>query len=242
MQLKSNTSHHSDIKRFDSETLTFVLLNSAPMANKKGKLPKIGESAPSFVAQTQKGTIHFPEDFRGSWCVFFCHPANFTSGWRMYSDYLAQKERWLQERNTRLLMLSNQTVSGELWKDLVSRYLSFHFKAPIIEDTDNRIADLYGMSPSQRIAPPNHRFLYIVDPEGIIRLIVCRPLPSMQQSLNHIADELEKLQTSYSKAREDQKAMPLAPPFQPPEERLDEGINMQKLRPAYLRTSKTDLN
>lgn len=212
------------------------------MASKKGKLPKVGEIAPSFVAQTQKGTIHFPEDFRGSWCVFFCHPANFTSGWRMYSDYLAQKERWLQERNTRLLMLSNQTVAGELWKDVVSRYLSFHFKAPIIEDTNNGIADLYGMSPSQRIAPPNHRFLYIVDPEGVIRLIVCRPLPSMQQSLNHIASELERLQLSYSEAAENQTTATPPPHHDLPEERLDEGIDRQKPRPAYLRTLKTNLN
>ncbi len=160
----------------------------------------------------------------------------------MYSGYLAQKERCLQERNTRLLMLSNQTVAGELWKDVVSRYLSFHFKAPIIEDTDNSIADLYGMSPSQRITPPNHRILYIVDPEGVIRLIVCRPLPSMLQSLNHIENELERLQVAYLKAAENQTIAPPPPHHALPEERLDEGMDRQKLRPAYLRTLKTNLN
>lgn len=210
------------------------------MANKKRKLPQEGEPAPPFVAQTQRGSIQFPGDFLGSWCVFFCHPANFTSGWRMYSDYLMQKEHWLQERNTRLLMLSNQTVCGDMWTDIISRYLSLCLKAPIIEDTDNRIADLYGMSPSRQISPPAHRLLYIVDPEGIIRYIVCRPLLSIQESLTQIARELERLQSA-SLLPEPPEPPPY-PLFERTEERLEEGLKEHNMRPAYLSRKKTHPN
>ncbi|MCS7037086.1 MAG: redoxin domain-containing protein [Saprospiraceae bacterium] len=191
------------------------------------------------MAQTQKGLLRFPDDFRGSWCIFFCHPANFTNSWRMYSDYLKQKERWLQERNTRLLVLSNQTVCGDLWKDLVCRYLRLRLRAPIIEDTDNQIADLYGMSPSQQITPPNHRLLYIIDPEGIIRFFVCRPLLSIQQSLARIAAELERLQQSDAKLPEEPPASLL---HTTANECLDDALSERPKRPAYLRPFKNHPN
>ncbi len=213
------------------------------MAKNRHTLPQEGAPAPPFVAHTQKGIIHFPEDYRGHWCVFLCHPANFTSGWRMYSDYLAQKERWLQERNTRLLLLSNQTVCGDLWSDIVKRYLSIYLKAPIIEDTDNCIAELYGMSPSWQISPPNHRFLYIIDPEGIVRLIVYRPLLSIQQSLAWVADRLICLQEG--KNASNGSDLGSAVPFPLPlhvEEQLDKTLLEKKMRPAYLRKGKNSLN
>ncbi len=211
------------------------------MATNKGKLPCIGDIAPAFVAKTQKGAVRFPEDFRGSWCVFFCHPANYTSGWRMYSDYLMQKERWLQERNTRLLVLSNQTVCGELWSDVVSRYFSLCLKAPIIEDTDNLIADLYGMSPSKRIAPPAHRLLYIIDPESTIRHIVYRPMLSIKESLTQIAETLQRLQDSDS-TQEASPAMPLCNMVSLTEERLAESAADRKGYPPHWHNKKINLN
>ncbi len=158
----------------------------------------------------------------------------------MYSDYLIQKEHWLQERNTRLLMLSNQTVCGDMWTDIISRYLSMCFKAPIIEDTDNRIADLYGMSPSRQISPPAHRLLYIIDPEGIIRYIVCRPLLSIQESLAQIAQELERLQNNITSTEPIE--LPPSLPFEKTEERLEQGWKEHDMRPAYLSRKKPHPN
>ena len=142
------------------------------------QLPKIGDAAPRFQVHTQKGLVSFPDFSRGYWCIFFAHPANYTSAWRMYSNFLAMKERWLDERNTKLLVLSNESIRQNDWSDIVRRYLSIFLKAPVIEDTDHQVAALYGMSSGRRILPPNDRLLYIIDPGGIIRLIVPRPLPS----------------------------------------------------------------
>ncbi|HID29053.1 MAG TPA: redoxin domain-containing protein, partial [Desulfobacterales bacterium] len=41
------------------------------------RLPRIGEAAPPFEAETTFGTIRL-EDFRGSWLILFSHPADFT--------------------------------------------------------------------------------------------------------------------------------------------------------------------
>ncbi len=207
------------------------------MSGKK-KLPQIGDLAPAFVADTQKGTLHFPADLKGKWCVFFCHPANFSTGWRMYSDYLLQKERWLEERNTQLLMLCNPAVCGDLQGDIVSRYLSLCLGAPIIIDADNRIADLYGMSPTRYIAPPAHRLLYIIDPKSIIQHIIHRPLVSIQQSLADIANTLEALQGKAVISTTSEAPKHLSET----QEGIDEGLRRQKIRPAYWNKSKHSPN
>ena len=40
-------------------------------------LPRIGDPAPQFTADTTFGTLKL-EDFRGSWLILFSHPADFT--------------------------------------------------------------------------------------------------------------------------------------------------------------------
>ena len=42
------------------------------------RLPLIGDTAPSFKALTTKGTVNFPEDYKGKWVLFFSHPSDFT--------------------------------------------------------------------------------------------------------------------------------------------------------------------
>ena len=40
-------------------------------------LPRIGDPAPQFTAETTFGVLKL-EDFRGSWLILFSHPADFT--------------------------------------------------------------------------------------------------------------------------------------------------------------------
>lgn len=202
------------------------------------QLPQVGEMAPAFEVQTQKGVVRFPEFSKGSWCVFFAHPVNFTSAWRMYSNFLAMKERWLHERNTRLLVLTNESARQSGWSDVVRRYIGIFLKAPVIEDSDNRISALYGLSPGRRIVPPNHRLLYIIDPEGVIRLIVNRPLASLQTSMAYLEAELDRLQGRIAAAVE----TPVAPPVAIS---VPEQVDSQagyKPKPAYFRQSRIILN
>lgn len=200
-------------------------------------LPDIGDPAPQFEVETQKGLVRFPEFSRGYWCVFFAHPANFTSAWRMYSNFLSMKERWLHERNTKLLVIANEAVRQNDWSDIVKRYLGIFLKAPVIEDRDHQIAALYGLATGRKISPPNDRLLYIIDPEGIVRLILHRPLASIHTVIADLERALDRMQGKH--VQEDQPAIPQQ--LLDTVEQLDKRDGL-KPRPAYFPRTKINLN
>lgn len=158
-------------------------------------LPQVGDPAPPFTFSTQQGEVRFPDYSRGYWCVFFAHPANFTSAWMMFSAFLAKKERWLNERNTKAIALSTEPVSQNDWSDKARRFLGIHLGAPVLEDLDFRVANLYGMASGRRPQSGCNRLAFIIDPEGIIRHIITRPLmPDIESALLEIEAEFHRLQ------------------------------------------------
>jgi peroxiredoxin (alkyl hydroperoxide reductase subunit C) len=158
-------------------------------------LPQVGDTAPGFVFHTEQGEIRFPEYCAGYWCVFFAHPANFTSAWMMFSAFLAKKERWLNERNTRALGLSTVPISQNDWSDKARRFVGIHLKAPVLEDLDFRVANLYGLASGRRPQAGCNRLAFIIDPQGVIRHIITRPLmPDIESALLEIEAEFHRLQ------------------------------------------------
>jgi len=156
-------------------------------------LPQIGDPAPSFEFQSPRGLLRFPEYSAGCWCVFFAHPANFTSAWAMFSAFLAMKERWLNERNTRVLALSNEPIGHNDWSDKARRFIGIYLKAPVIEDLDFSIASRYGLASGRRPQPGLDRLAVIIDPQGIVRLIIHRPLPNIETAILDIQTEFDRL-------------------------------------------------
>ena len=43
-------------------------------------MPRIGDEAPDFTAETTEGTIHFHDWIGDKWAVLFSHPKDFTDG------------------------------------------------------------------------------------------------------------------------------------------------------------------
>lgn len=165
------------------------------MQSNQNKLPEVGDIAPSFEVETAKGTVRFPEYSNGCWCVFFAHPANFTSCWAMFSAFLGKKERWLNDRNTKVLALCNEELpSDNEWSEKARRFIGIYMNAPVIEDLDFRIARMFGLASGRRPQPGLERLALIIDPEGIIRMIIDRPLPNIVESLDILALELDRLQ------------------------------------------------
>ena len=202
-------------------------------------LPNVGDPAPLFHTSTQKGELLFPEFSTGCWCVFFAHPANFTSAWTMYSSYLALKERWFTDRNTKLLALSNEPLrQNNDWHGKMSRYIGIYWKAPIVEDPDFTISNLYGMASGRRHLPGFDRLIFIIDPQGIIRMIIQRPLPSIENAIIDLERELDRLQGVYI-----EPALPVLEPHQLPSisETPDVPRN-SKPKPAYFSRKKLNLN
>lgn len=193
------------------------------------KLPEIGDYVPSFEVETEKGVLRFPEYSSGSWCIFFAHPANFTSAWTMFSAFLAMKERWLNERNTKVLALANEPLRhNNQWADKARRYIGIYLKAPVIEDLDFSIAKQFGLASGRRPQPGCDRLALIIDPQGIVRMIIHRPLPNIENALMEIELELDRLQGNLTR----QEEQPLETPLHVAE--LSDAVDIRyKTDPAY---------
>jgi len=173
---------------FDNQIFTDM------MSDTHQNLPQVGDPAPAFEFPTEKGVLQFPAYSTGCWCIFFAHPANFTSTWTMFSAFLAMKERWLHERNTKVLGLSNEPILQNDWSNKARRFIGIYLKAPVLEDLDFRIARMYGLASGRRPQPGCDRLAVIIDPQGIIRYIIHRPLPNIESALADIERELDRLQ------------------------------------------------
>ena len=111
----------------------------------------------------------------------------------MFSAFLAMKERWLNERNTRVLALSNEPIGQNDWSDKARRFIGIYLKAPVVEDLDFSIASRYGLASGRRPQPGLDRLALIIDPMGIIRLIIHRPLPNIETAILDIQMEFDRL-------------------------------------------------
>ncbi len=207
------------------------------------KLPQVGDLAPGFKAYSTKGAVRFPEYCRNCWCILFAHPANFTSAWEMYSAFLALKERWLDERNTKLIALSNEPLWQKGgWSNKARRYLGIYLKTPVIEDLDFRISSMYGIASGRRPVKSFDRLAFIIDPLGIIRMIISRPLPNIESSILAIQREFDHLQRNALSGRigPDLSSLPREPVKEVSD--LPSPPRVWRMRPAYFRRSRLLLN
>lgn len=209
------------------------------MPLKQPPLPQVGDTAPPFQVHTDKGLVRFPEYSAGYWCVFFAHPANFTSAWTMFSTFLAMKERWLNERNTKILGLSNEPIRQNDWSDRARRYIGIYLKAPVIEDLNFRIARLYGLASGRRPHPDCDRLAVIIDPAGVVRMIIHRPLPNIESAiadLERAFDLLQGAQQPVNPIPRQERAAVYEIYDQP------DAAENYKPKPAYFRRGKLNLN
>ena len=90
------------------------------------RLPLIGEKAPSFVAETTQGTIHFPDDYKGKWVIFFSHPADFTPVCTTEFMTFASMADEFKALNAELLGLSiDSTYSHIAWLRTIKEKIAY---------------------------------------------------------------------------------------------------------------------
>ena len=78
------------------------------------RLPLIGDRAPEFKALTTKGTVNFPEDYKGKWVLFFSHPSDFTPVCTTEFMTLASMQDEFKEMNVELLGLSVDSLYSHI--------------------------------------------------------------------------------------------------------------------------------
>ena len=137
---------------------------------------KIGQKAPNFMATTTFGQIQL-KDYEGKWLVLFSHPGDFTPVCTTEMIAFTNAHTYFQQMNAELLGLSVDSNSSHLaWVYDIYMRTGIRISFPIIADRNGEIARKYGMISSDISNTETVRNVFIIDNNGIIRVILVYPM------------------------------------------------------------------
>lgn len=158
-------------------------------------IPLIGDMLPEMTVQTTYGIKKLPDDYKGKWLVLFSHPGDFTPVCTTEFVSFANNYPTFQKLNTELLGLSVDQVQPHMkWVEWIEQNLNTKIPFPIIADPLGDTAKKLGMiQPARRTSTV--RAVFIVDPEGRVRLILYYPA-EVGRNMDEIIRALVALQTA----------------------------------------------
>ncbi len=161
----------------------------------KKNFPLIGEKFPDLEVQTTKGMKKIPGDYSGKWIVLFSHPADFTPVCTTEFVAFAKRNQQFKDLNAELIGLSiDQIFSHIKWVDWIKEKIGVEIPFPVIADDMGRVAEKIGMvHPSK--GTNTVRAVFIIDPEGLIRLIIYYP-QEIGRQIDEVLRALKALQIS----------------------------------------------
>ena len=159
-------------------------------------MPRIGDIAPDFEANTTQGMIKFSEYNKGNWVILFSHPADFTPVCTTEMSSFAVNEEKFAKMNAKLMGLSIDSIHAHIaWVNNVKKNMGILMKFPIIADIDMKVAKLYGMLQPGESETAAVRAVFFIDPNRKIRLIMYYPL-NVGRNMEEIFRVLEALQVT----------------------------------------------
>ena len=165
-------------------------------------MPRIGDSAPEFKAETTQGDINFPSDYEGSWVILFSHPADFTPVCTSEFMTFATMEDKFAEANCKLVGLSVDGLYSHIaWLRTIKEKIEYkgmkdvEVNFPLIEDISMNVSKKYGMIQPNEASTKAVRAVFFVDPNGVIRAIIYYPL-SLGRNFDELYRVIIALQTS----------------------------------------------
>lgn len=174
--------------------------------NKKDevRIPLIGETAPTFTAESTNGKITFPDDYYGKWKILFSHPAAFTPVCTSEIIELALMQKDLEKLDTKVAVVSTEGINSYIaWKKSMEamRYNGQEtpkINFPLISDVNLEISKKYGMIHSYSSTTRDIRGVFIIDPNEKIRAIFFYPM-NVGRNMEEIKRTLIALQTAEQK-------------------------------------------
>ncbi len=158
-------------------------------------LPRIGDPAPQFTADTTFGTLKL-EDFKGSWVILFSHPADFTPVCTTEFIAFAEIHPDLRAMNCELLGLSvDSTYSHIAWVRNIKEKMGVEITFPVIADLNKEVATLYGMINPGESKTETSRAVFIIDDEQVVRATIYYPLTT-GRNMQEILRVVKAMQTS----------------------------------------------
>lgn len=162
--------------------LLLITVMCSTAAFSQGRIPMLGEQAPSFRAKTTIGELVFPEDFGSSWKILLSHPKDFTPVCTSEILELAKMQQVFEELGVKLAIISTDGLSSHFeWKQLLEDILvdlgtPVRINFPFIEDQNARISNLYGMLHAWENPTRDVRGVFVIGPNNRIRSINFYPL------------------------------------------------------------------
>ena len=159
--------------------------------------PRIGDRAPDFACRSTRGQVAMA-GYRGRWLVFFSHPADFTPVCTSEFVAFAKAAPAFEAIGCDLLGLSVDSLFSHLaWVRAIEERFSLKIPFPICEDPSMAIAKAYGMLDAAAGSSATVRGLFVIDPEGVVRMSCFYPM-STGRSVAEILRTVKALQLSDS--------------------------------------------
>ncbi len=152
----------------------------------------LGDIAPNFKIDSQKGKIVFHEFIGNSWIFFFSHPADFTPVCTTEMGRTAQLASEFEKRNVRPLGLSTDSVEEHnKWIPDVNKTQNTDLQFPIVA----AVAKLYQMIHPGQSETAAVRSVFIIGPDKKIKLTMTYPM-SVGRNFDEILRVIDALQTA----------------------------------------------
>jgi len=164
------------------------------MENSKNSMPLLGDKLPELSVKTTHGPMNLPCDLKGSWFVLFSHPADFTPV--CTTEFVAFQKRIAEfdALGCKLVGLSiDQVFSHMKWVEWIKSELNVEITFPIIAANDAVAMKLGMLHPDK--GTNTVRAVFIVDPKGIIRLIMYYP-QEIGRNMDEVVRSVKALQIS----------------------------------------------
>lgn len=162
-------------------------------------IPRIGDKAPNFTAQTTHGEINF-HDWQGAdWVVFFSHPADFTPVCSTELTEIGRRFKEFQQRKVKCIGVSIDSIHSHLaWVQNLEKILDVHLPFPLVADPQAAVAQQWGMIHPGESSTVTVRALFVIDPKHTIRAVIYYPL-NVGRNVDEIVRLVDALQTADTK-------------------------------------------
>ena len=147
---------------------------------------QLGETAPTFEAETTEGRIGFHDWIGDSWAVLFSHPKDFTPVCTTELGYMAKIKPEFDRRNVKIVGLSVDPVDlHSSWASDIEETQGHAPNYPMIGDADFNVSKLYGMLPAATSGDPAARTpadnqtvrnVFVIGPDKKVKLILVYPM------------------------------------------------------------------
>jgi peroxiredoxin (alkyl hydroperoxide reductase subunit C) len=164
------------------------------MEETRNSMPLLGDKFPELSVKTTQGPMNIPGDLKGNWFVLFSHPADFTPV--CTTEFVAFQKRYDQFKalGCKLVGMSiDQVFSHIKWIEWIKSELKVDIEFPVIAANDAIALKLGMLHPGK--GTNTVRAVFVVDPEGIIRLIMYYPQEA-GRNIDEVVRAVKALQAS----------------------------------------------